>query len=123
MRASRTAVVPITSQMPLLNTPNHIRAAVATLWTLTDFEGETEGMQLLDIFLTQAQLRIPQIAFGHNLGKKLVRSVMREVTARAESCNLASTAPLQPERIAGFLSELPVNQKGERCKLPTVKLL
>jgi hypothetical protein len=85
--------------------------------------GSEERRRELASAVIRASMPLHRIGFGHNQGKKLMRLVMREIVARAESLDIAGTAPLQPEGVASFLAKLPADRDGSFCTLPTLKLL
>ena len=77
----------------------------------------------LRCFMLQARMLITKCMFGIGDGDKIVRSLIKELVARAESYDLTGTAPIQPEGIDAFLAKLPANKNGDILAMPTIKQL
>ncbi len=72
--------------------------------------------------MARSLLRLDNIAFGFGEGKLALRVVLKQVTARAASLNLAHTAPIHEAGIPRFLSQL-CSELDDSLSLPVVQPL
>lgn len=73
-------------------------------------------------FMVRSLLRLDNIAFGFGEGKLVLRTVLKQVTARAASLNLGHTAPIHEAGIPRFLSQL-CSELDDSLNLPVVQPL
>jgi hypothetical protein len=117
----------------LRNDPLSMTIAAAELWATSTPDRESLGGDggplskgawrklLIDRFALEALMTPGRSLFAFGDFRRLGRSVLEELTARANGLDLGGIAPIQPQGIAPFLATLISDKAGTALCLPAVK--